>query len=218
MMQQREFDEKEIASQWWKDPLVLYLNERLANVLIHRYQSDLNKTGTKNLDFGCGAGVFTNIVKEKCGNSLITGVDLSPAMIEVYRERFPDEEAFCMNVTESDQGDLCNKKFDFIFCCYVLHHCEDPPKMVQVLSSYLAPGGRLVFGEFYPSDREKAPKEFFSKGDLTKWLLDSGLVDVHEDLAFDCSGEEIPKSTFHSDHENHVFQVVVYAEGTKHAE
>eukprot|EP00980_Cylindrotheca_fusiformis_P007885 scaffold1678_cov80-Cylindrotheca_fusiformis.AAC.2 len=190
MKSQDEFDKEETAKDWVTNPTVIFINEQLAKVFLERFQSQLDPQKTTLLDFGCGIGHLTKLVGPYVQS--ITGVDVSPAMIDMYQQQNYSnmKQAVCLNMTEFHPAHLNGDTFDFIVSFYVLHHVEHPEKMVQVLSSYLNPGGTLVFGEFVPLTK---PSHFFNPGQLTGWLKDAGLENVSEDVALDLKVEDIPK-------------------------
>jgi 2-polyprenyl-3-methyl-5-hydroxy-6-metoxy-1,4-benzoquinol methylase len=213
MMGQDEFDKQETAKTWVADPMIVFLNEKLAGVFFEKFQSLLNPKETSVLDFGCGVGHLTKSVSPQVAS--VTGVDVSQSMIDMYRKQdYSNSKAFCLNMTELHPHHLEGDQFDFIVSFYVLHHIEDPGKMVKVLSSYLKPGGKLVFGEFVPEE----PSHFFKPGQLTGWLKDADLENVSEDVALDLKPEEIPKSNISQGNDNmKQFIRIVLGQGTKRA-
>ena len=62
------------------------------------------------LDFGCGNGIFTNILKQVLPKWNIYGADISKVAIENAKKRYPD----CRFV-ELDDLSLRDKKFNFLF-------------------------------------------------------------------------------------------------------
>jgi len=219
MLQHDDFDSREFALEWANDPLPIFFNEKLADIVVNRHLLKLGSDKISVLDFGCGAGNLTKIIKEKCNNKpKITGIDSAAAMIEVYKERFLDCDAYCLDLIKEKQDILAEKQFDYIFVFYVLHHCSDPLKMIQVLSSYVAPNGTIILGEFAPEDRSKALGEFFYGGDLTRWLNEAGFKNIVEQVAFDCENEKLPESkllekTNHGNDWNP--GLVIFGEGVK---
>lgn len=84
------------------------------------------------LDYGCGAGSvssrFLYPLAEKY-SSAITGVDVSPEMIEFANEKYPHTLATFIvgDIMTEDQfkWPLLNVKFDKILCVHVLHFIQD---------------------------------------------------------------------------------------------
>ncbi|MCP4650705.1 MAG: class I SAM-dependent methyltransferase [PVC group bacterium] len=80
---------------------------------------NLPETG-KVLDFGCGNGEFTSVLKQALPGGDVTGVDISSVAIENARKRYP-ECSFSLISELSSQ----NKEFDFLFTHHVLEHVSD---------------------------------------------------------------------------------------------
>ncbi|MBU0687400.1 MAG: class I SAM-dependent methyltransferase [Candidatus Margulisbacteria bacterium] len=72
------------------------------------------------LDFGCGNGVFTRVLKQALPNWRIFGCDLSETAINNAKAKSND----CIFIS-NDEATLINKKFDFIITHHVLEHVFD---------------------------------------------------------------------------------------------
>lgn len=96
--------------------------------------------GTEVLDVACGTGVlFPDYLKRNVKS--ITGIDISPEMIQKTREKFGQEHITLIC------GDAEHTTFDHLFdCCMVYNafpHFPNPEQLIQTLSKTLKPGGRL---------------------------------------------------------------------------
>lgn len=80
---------------------------------------NLPETGDA-LDYGCGNGVFTGVLKRALPKWNVYGIDISSIAINNAQKRYPD----CSFFLESDLC-LINKKFDFLFSHHVLEHVDD---------------------------------------------------------------------------------------------
>jgi SAM-dependent methyltransferase len=103
--------------------------------------------GLEVLDLGCGDGDLT--LHLAAGGARVTGLDLSPGMIEVARQRVerfqPDADArFVTGVAE--QTAFADESFDLIVGKWVLHHLDLLPA-IEEIRRLLRPGGRGVFVE-----------------------------------------------------------------------
>eukprot|EP00980_Cylindrotheca_fusiformis_P022973 scaffold9959_cov52-Cylindrotheca_fusiformis.AAC.1 len=100
MTTQDKFDKEETAKDWVTNPSVIFVNEQLANVFLKQFQSRLDPNKTTVLDFGCGIGHLTKLVGPHVKS--VTGVDVSPAMIDKYqKQNYPNiKQAVCLNMTE----------------------------------------------------------------------------------------------------------------------
>lgn len=72
------------------------------------------------LDFGCGVGVLTDVIRLALPGWRVCGVDLSPRAIQVARTRVPDCSFFV-----ADDPALAERKFDLLFTHHVLEHVLD---------------------------------------------------------------------------------------------
>lgn len=72
------------------------------------------------LDFGCGNGVFTDVIKEALPQWLVYGCDISNKAIKNASKRFPR----CVFFANNDKN-YHKRKFDFIFSHHVLEHVFD---------------------------------------------------------------------------------------------
>jgi len=102
----------------------------------------------KVLDVGTGPG-WTAIFLANMGYR-VTGVDISPGMIEIARERAERESLdieFCVRDMEGDLTDWSVGEFDGILIYACLHHCQEPNKVLRNCFSLLKAGGRLLLVE-----------------------------------------------------------------------
>ncbi len=86
------------------------------------------------LDFGCGCGVFTNVIQKQLPKWKVYGCDISNNAIENAKNRFPQCSFF---VSDSDQ--VPNIKFDFLFSHHVLEHVFDIKKIIKDINNFLKP-------------------------------------------------------------------------------
>lgn len=89
------------------------------------------------LDVACGTGVlFPDYIKRE---AVVTGIDISPQMVKIAKEKFPDVNVICGDVEETD----LNEKFDAVMVYNAFPHFPDPERLVEKLSKLLRKGGRL---------------------------------------------------------------------------
>lgn len=92
---------------------------------------DLPETG-EAIEFGCGNGVFTDIVRQALPKWQIYGYDISKIAIANAAKRFDQCRFFF-----ADSEELKNKKFDFLFSHHTLEHVYDIEKAIEEMSGYL---------------------------------------------------------------------------------
>lgn len=96
--------------------------------------------GCRVLDVACGTGVLFPYYLER-GAAAVTGIDLSPEMVRVAREKHRDRRLTVLSgdVEEAELGE-----FDRIVILNALPHFPDPERLLSCLGDRLAPGGRLT--------------------------------------------------------------------------
>ena len=97
--------------------------------------------GKDILDVACGTGVLISDYLKR-GVSSVTGIDISPRMAEIAREKFPQKAVtiLCGDVEETDFG----KQFDCIVVYNAFPHFPNPERLIARLASLLKPGGTLT--------------------------------------------------------------------------
>lgn len=97
------------------------------------------KEGVDVLDVACGTGVlFPDYLKRKVGS--LTAVDISPEMVKIAREKFPQATVYCGDVETVDFG----RQFDCIVVYNAFPHFPEPAQLIATLSGLLKPGGTLT--------------------------------------------------------------------------
>ncbi len=96
--------------------------------------------GQRVLDVACGTGVLVGDYLAR-GVASVTGIDLSPNMIAVAKEKYHDArvEFICEDV-EQAQFDA---QFDRVMLYNAFPHFPEPARLVAVLAKHLKTGGIL---------------------------------------------------------------------------
>lgn len=94
-------------------------------------QLDLPLQG-KVLDFGCGNGVFTKIIKDVLPAWDVYGVEISKIAIQNASKKFQD----CLFFNAEDSYKYLNQ-FDFLFSHHVIEHVPDLNETFAIINSYL---------------------------------------------------------------------------------
>jgi SAM-dependent methyltransferase len=92
---------------------------------------NLPETG-EALDFGCGNGEFTEVLKLALPNWKVYGMDISSVAIGNAKKSYPN----CIFFLPSNVA-FENKKFDFLFTHHVLEHVEDINQAWREIDQYL---------------------------------------------------------------------------------
>jgi 2-polyprenyl-3-methyl-5-hydroxy-6-metoxy-1,4-benzoquinol methylase len=98
------------------------------------------------LDIGCGTGSLSILLAE-LGHT-VTGVDLSPAMIELAEAKAKKaQRSIRFQVMDAAFPELPSQKFDAIICRHLLWTLPEPKQVLQRWMKLLKPEGRLLLIE-----------------------------------------------------------------------
>lgn len=99
------------------------------------------------LDVGCGTGMLSEQLLGAFPSCRLTGVDLSPAMVERARARLAGRA----EVREADAERLPfhDGVFDLVVCNDSFHHYPDPDRAAFQMWRVLRKGGALVLGDVW---------------------------------------------------------------------
>lgn len=102
------------------------------------------------LDVGCGTGVFASRVKGAFPEAEVWGVDLSPEMIRMGRERWKSRPGEFRPVQgDSERLPFATGAFDVVTCSNSFHHYPHQERAVAEIRRVLRPGGRLILVDGY---------------------------------------------------------------------
>ncbi len=115
------------------------------------------------LDAGCGPGIVTRYLARHVAH--VTGVDLTPAMLELARRSAA--EASIANVTFID-GDMTDvpapdAAFDGVVTRYAFHHLASPGAAMRELVRVTRPGGAIVLLDAAPEAARREAYDAFER-------------------------------------------------------
>lgn len=155
------------------------------------------------LDVACGTGVMIPYYLERDA-AAVTGIDISPEMAKIAREKFREEprvELLCADVEQKDFG----KRFDRIVVYNAFPHFPDPDRLIRTLAGLLAEGGRLTVA--HGASREAIDRHHsgaahaVSRGLMPAWelkeIFDRYLkteVVISDDRMYQVSGVKAPSA------------------------
>ncbi|WP_171246556.1 class I SAM-dependent methyltransferase [Isoptericola sediminis] len=103
--------------------------------------------GRRILDVGCGTGPLTAELRDR--GAEVTGLDGSPAMIELAREHLGDDVP--LHVADlAEPLPFADDTFDDVVASLVLHYLEDWAGPLAEIKRVLKPGGRLLLSVNHP--------------------------------------------------------------------
>ncbi len=96
------------------------------------------------LDFGCATGTAACLIADKVKE--VHGIDISPKMIKIAKERAIERRIENINFSQSTIFDeRCkNDSFDVVLALSILHLLEDTEKIMQRIYHLLKPGGFFI--------------------------------------------------------------------------
>jgi trans-aconitate methyltransferase len=92
----------------------------------------------KILDLGCGTGVLTTALADRCG--YVLGIDSSTEMIGEAKRQHPHIEFLVMNALELPY----QEEWDVVFSNAVFHWISDHDLLLRKIRQALKPSGKLV--------------------------------------------------------------------------
>lgn len=118
--------------------------KKFSDSLVEKMLPDLH--GKRILDAGCGPGKFCALA-EKQNAVTISGIDLSPNMIEQARQNCPLGNFQCDDLS---QIPIQENAFDVIICALALGHVENLSPVLDKLLKALDYGGIFIITDFHP--------------------------------------------------------------------
>ena len=123
-----------LAPQWDAD---MVTNDLIINTILDN--AGVN-AGSNVLDVACGTGVLVPYYLKRAVSS-VTGIDISPAMIEIAKPKYPVSEVSF--VCEDAEIWNAGKKYDCIVIYNAFPHFSNPDRLFRNLSSMLVSNGIL---------------------------------------------------------------------------
>ena len=136
---------------WWSPDNVLYLLKTSVNPLRVGYakrklfeEMKMDPRGKKALEVGCGGGILSEEIAMMGFDT--TGIDPSEHSLNIAVNH---ARVSGLNIKyEKGTGEALpytDGSFDVVFCCDVLEHVRDLPKVMAEISRVLKQGGVFVF-------------------------------------------------------------------------
>ena len=122
-----------------KDEYDVFLPESKARIIDAFQRLSELPAGSKVADLGCGSGTFSALLHE--AGYEVTGLDISPILIEIGKARHP-----AVTLVEGDAENLPfdSGSFDGLLLSGMIHHFPDPRRCIEEAYRVLKPGGKFV--------------------------------------------------------------------------
>jgi SAM-dependent methyltransferase len=109
-------------------------------------EASLPEAPARVADLGCGTGTVAVLLAEHGYD--VTGVDLSPRMIDLARTKvWSAGHSVLLDVGNAAEPELGAGGFDVVFARHVVWAMPDPAAALHRWAALLAPGGRFVLVE-----------------------------------------------------------------------
>ncbi len=131
----------DLAQQHWNEtPLYLKESERYsAYPWLYEAAEFRKHAGERVLEIGCGTG--SDLLQFAKHGAIAVGIDITPEHLRLARERVGSlAQVFDGNGTNIP---FENESFDYVYSHGVLHHLDQPRRMVEEIFRVLRPGGRF---------------------------------------------------------------------------
>lgn len=141
------------GDKWWQADFSLNLIRTLFNPfriayakkILERYE--IHPYEKYALEVGCGGGLFSEDIA-KLG-FITSGIDPSEQSVNNAIEHAKENElSIQYRVGSGESIPFGEQLFDVVFCCDVLEHVRDLPKVISEISRVLKPGGIFIYDTF----------------------------------------------------------------------
>jgi len=138
------------------------------------------------LDVGCGTGRLLSRLREEMPQAALTGMDVTPAMIEVERGK-NELDGVRLEVASAASPPFEDASFDAVLSTMSFHHWDDQAAGLRGIARVLRPGGVLLLADFVATGLIGAVARrlgrshgagFRDDGELLAMLASAGLAPV----------------------------------------
>lgn len=150
--------------KWWGEFLSLNIEEPGTTYRTDLVVKEILKLETKNIvDVGCGSGELIKKIEKNVPGVLLTGLDVSPLIIEHNRKEIKNANFDTINLNENSKF---NNNFDMVICCEVIEHVKDWKNAITVLTNLVQKDGFVIV----TTQAGKRHKHHISLGHLRHFL------------------------------------------------
>ena len=135
------------------------LQKRVGQQLLERMRP---QQGGHVVDLGCGTGYFMPALSQQLQPARLTGIDLSPGMIEFAQATRP--VAADWFVADAESLPLDDASVDTLFSSLMIQWCADPAAVAREVRRVLRPGGQALFSTLVQGTLEEL-REAWAKAD-----------------------------------------------------
>ncbi len=144
----------EYEREMWSSPRAASYDEGLTRLTAHTANALLDAVGARRgvrvLDVGTGPGLVAECAAIR--GCVVTGVDISPQMLDIARERVPDAD---FREGSAEALPCADASFDAVVGNFVVLHLGYPDRLASQAARVLVSGGRVAFTVWGVGDRNR---------------------------------------------------------------
>ena len=141
------------GERWWQPDFSLNLIKTILNPCRTGYaikifnRHKLKTEGKTALEVGCGGGILSEEISKM--GFLTTGIDPSVPSLNAADKHAKENNLNIEYLNQTGENLIFkDNSFDVVFCCDVLEHVKDLPKVIYEISRVLKPGGIFLYDTF----------------------------------------------------------------------
>ena len=121
-------------------------NEQIMQFVLGATKATLGRGGGSVLDVCTGTGVFARALAKDGSFNSITGIDITPAMLDEARRNADHERLHRLQFLSGDATALPfeNNSFDAAVTRLAVHHLSEPALALKEMARVVKPGGHVV--------------------------------------------------------------------------
>ncbi len=105
------------------------------------------------LDVGCGTGRFLGLMEKQFPQTQLTGVDVSPGMINIAKRKVASNPLFDFHVASADKlPPSFNNSFDLAFSIISFHYWKRPIVSLREINRVVRPGGFFILADGFVTE------------------------------------------------------------------
>lgn len=138
------------GDRWWQTDFSLNLIKTVLNPCRISYAKkifdhvNLKSVSKSALEVGCGGGIFSEEIARL--GFITTGIDPSEQSLNAAKKHADENQLNIEYMNQAGENlSFQDNSFDVVFCCDVLEHVRNLPKVISEISRVLKPGGVFIY-------------------------------------------------------------------------